>query len=65
LQLTANLAFLAEPFLPFTAQKLQKALGFGQILLVRTGKQDLLITGQEIQQIGLLFEKIEDKAITK
>jgi methionyl-tRNA synthetase len=65
LQLTANLAFLAEPFLPFTAQKLQKALGLGKFYWYELGKQDLLITGQEIQPLGLLFEKIEDEAIQK
>ena len=65
LQLTANLSFLAEPFLPFTAQKLQKALGVGKFYWNELGKQDLLISGQEIKQIGLLFEKIEDEAIQK
>jgi methionyl-tRNA synthetase len=65
LQLTANLAFLAEPFLPFTAQKLQKALGVGKFYWNELGKQDLLISGQKIEQIGLLFEKIEDETIQK
>lgn len=65
LQLTANLAFLAEPFLPFTAQKLQKALGVGKFYWNELGKQDLLISGQKIEQIGLLFEKMEDETIQK
>jgi len=65
LQLTANLAFLAEPFLPFTAQKLQKALGVGKFYWNELGKQDLLISGQKIEQAGLLFEKIEDDTIAK
>ncbi|GAB4134104.1 MAG: methionine--tRNA ligase [Raineya sp.] len=65
LQLSANLAFLAEPFLPFTAQKLQKALGLGKFYWNELGRQDLLITGQKIEPIGLLFEKIEDEAIQK
>lgn len=65
LQLTANLAFLAEPFLPFTAQKLQKALGLGKFYWNELGKANLLTSGQKIEQIGLLFEKIEDAAIQK
>ncbi|KOY86568.1 methionyl-tRNA synthetase [bacterium 336/3] len=65
LQLTANLAFLIEPFLPFTAQKLQKALGVGKFYWNELGNQDLLISGQKIEQAGLLFEKIEDETIQK
>ncbi|MCU0436792.1 MAG: methionine--tRNA ligase [Raineya sp.] len=65
LQLTANLAFLIEPFLPFTAQKLQKALGVGKFYWNELGNQDLLISGQKIEQTGLLFEKIEDDIVQK
>ncbi|MDX1902805.1 MAG: methionine--tRNA ligase [Thermonemataceae bacterium] len=65
LQLTANLAFLVEPFLPFTAQKLQKALRLGKFYWNELGKEDLLISGQKIEQVGLLFEKIEDETIQK
>jgi methionyl-tRNA synthetase len=65
LQLTANLAFLMEPFLPFTAQKLQKALGVGKFYWNELGNQDLLISGQKIEQAGLLFEKIEDEIVQK
>jgi methionyl-tRNA synthetase len=65
LQLTANLAFLMEPFLPFTAQKLQKALGVGKFYWNELGNQGLLISGQKIEQAGLLFEKIEDEIVQK
>ena len=37
----------------------------GKFYWYELGKQDLLITGQEIQPLGLLFEKIEDEAIQK
>jgi methionyl-tRNA synthetase len=60
-----QLSLFSRTFLASHGSKAPKSLRLGQILLVRTGKQDLLITGQEIQPIGLLFEKIEDKAITK
>lgn len=65
LQIVGNLAFLAEPFLPFTAQKLQKALHLGRFYWKELGSQDLLVVGQTIENLGLLFEKIEDEIIQK
>ncbi len=63
LQIVANFAFLAEPFLPFAAQKIQKALGLGRFFWRELGVVDLVIEGQPIEKIGLLFQKIEDSSI--
>lgn len=62
LQITANLAVLSAPFLPFTAQKLQKMLGLPAVPWHEAGGS-LVETHQPIEQGGLLFEKIEDATI--
>lgn len=65
LQVVANLAFLCEPFLPFTAQKLQKALSLKSCSWKELGRANLLTAGQVVEDLGLLFEKIDDEAIHK
>ena len=62
LQITANLAILSAPFLPFTAQKLQKMLNMDTVSWNETGG-NLLIDNHLINEGELLFEKIEDAAI--
>ena len=64
LQLSAGLAVLMEPFLPFTSERLR------QMLNLATGQTwwgggaiDLLRPGHQIGDVGLLFDKIEDEAI--
>ncbi len=64
LQIAANLAILAEPFLPFTAEKLRNGLQMAKLDWAHTGKA-ILPEGHEIGALGLLFEKIEDEAIAK
>jgi len=64
IQLTANLAVLGEPFLPFTAGKIRTMLHLPNTTWAQAGKIDLLKAGQAVQNTGLLFEKIEDEAIT-
>lgn len=64
LQIAANLAILAEPFLPFTAEKLRNGLQMAKLDWAHTGKA-ILLEGHEIGALGLLFEKIEDEAIAK
>lgn len=67
LQIAAALSVLAEPFLPFTAQKLKgilklnDAFGWNDI----PHKSDLLPSGHQIGQAELLFAKIEDEEIQK
>ena len=62
LQITANLAVLSAPFLPFTAQRLQKMLNMDSVSWNETGG-NLLIDNHLINEGELLFEKIEDAAI--
>jgi methionyl-tRNA synthetase len=63
LQICANLAILAEPFLPFTAKKLQTMLNMKTLPWVESGKDNLLNAGDEINAPELLFERIEDDVI--
>ena len=65
LQLTANLAILANPFLPNTAKKMlhmmkvvEKILDWGN-----AGKLKLLSVGYSLRAPELLFRKIEDEEI--
>lgn len=65
LQISANLAVLMEPFLPFTAKKLSAMLNLNAGLkwndAIRT---DLLLAGHQINTAALLFDKVEDETIT-
>lgn len=65
LQITANITILAEPFLPFTAQKLSKMINVSNLGWSNTGKTDLLSVGHEIGKSELLFDKIEDEVVQK
>ncbi len=65
LQLTANLAILFNPFLPFTAKKMlhmmkvvDKMLDWGN-----AGSTKLLSVGYSLRAPEILFRKIEDKEI--
>jgi methionyl-tRNA synthetase len=65
LQISAALAVLSEPFLPFTSTKLKsilnidKSLSWGDI----HEKEVLLSAKHQINKAELLFSKIEDKSI--
>ena len=63
LQITANLAVLMEPFLPFTAKKMQKMINLDSPEWDVCGDTELLKEGDVINKPELLFEKIEDEAI--
>jgi methionyl-tRNA synthetase len=65
LQLTANLAILANPFLPFTAKKICSMLKVVERMLdwENAGKVDLLKIGYSMRAPELLFRKIEDSEI--
>jgi methionyl-tRNA synthetase len=67
LQISANLSILSQPFLPFTSQKLLEMLGLSTEHLAwkNAGRADLLVAGESIKNLGLLFEKIEDSVIEK
>jgi len=65
LQITANLTIVFEPFLPFSMEKLRKWINLGSMNWDNAGNSDLLVPGHQINKPDLLFEKIEDEAITK
>lgn len=65
LNIAGSLAIVAEPFLPFTAQKLVDLFGMQQIDWENAGDADLLKNGVALGQMGLLFEKIEDEVVEK
>jgi methionyl-tRNA synthetase len=63
LQIVANLAVLSEPFLPFSAAKLQKMLGMEKPVWVDAGQTDLIKAGHKLSKPELLFERIDDKEV--
>jgi len=64
LQISANLAIVCEPFLPFTSQKLCDQLRITDRLdWQNAGRADLLTEGHELGEGALLFAKIEDDEI--
>lgn len=66
LQLTANLAILINPFLPFTAQKMIRKMKVVERMLEweNAGRIDLLKTNYPLNAPELLFRKIEDAEIS-
>ena len=65
LQITANLAIVVEPFMPFTAAKILKMLAVEHLDWERIGEMSLIEAGHTIGEPSLLFEKIEDDVIQK
>lgn len=64
LQISANLAVLMEPFLPFTAIKLSTMLHLNEGLKWKDAtRTDLLLAGHQINTAALLFDKVEDETI--
>ena len=65
LQLTANLAILINPFLPFTAKKMQHMMKVVDKIMEweNAGSQKLLSVGYSLRTPELLFRKIEDEEI--
>jgi methionyl-tRNA synthetase len=65
LQLTANLAILINPFLPFTARKLIYLMKVVDKMLEweNAGKLKLLSVGYSLRAPELLFRKIEDEEV--
>ena len=63
LQICANLAIFASPFMPMTAEKLAKMLNMQPVAWFEAGNVDLLSESTEINAPELLFEQIDDKTI--
>lgn len=65
LQVAAGLAITSEPFLPHTAQKLRNMLQLdGNLGWDNVSTLPLLRTGQQLGDSTLLFEKVEENAIS-
>jgi len=68
LQVVNGLAGICQPFLPFTAQKLQQMLGlpantWQNAWQDESGQWRALEPGHQLNKATLLFEKIEDKLV--
>ncbi|HEY4063496.1 MAG TPA: methionine--tRNA ligase [Puia sp.] len=65
LQLTANLAILINPFLPFTARKMLHLMKVVEKMLdwENAGKMKLLSVGYSLRAPELLFRKIEEEEV--
>lgn len=65
LQLTANLAILINPFLPFTARKMCRMMKVVEKMLdwKNAGRLKLLSVGYSLMPPELLFRKIEDDEV--
>jgi methionyl-tRNA synthetase len=64
IQISANLAILVEPFLPFSSQKLKAMLSLAAKTWPEAGG-DLLPVNHPLGEPQLLYEKIEDDVIEK
>lgn len=63
LQLVANLSIAFEPFLPFSSKELRRMINMTEYEWASLGSTDLLKAGHQLNEVHLLFEKIEDDAI--
>ncbi|HQS53274.1 MAG TPA: methionine--tRNA ligase subunit beta, partial [Daejeonella sp.] len=63
LQITSNLAILAQALLPFSSDKLFQMLNQDKLEWDKAGTADLLPIGHQLNEASLLFEKIEDEAV--
>lgn len=65
IQIVGILASLAEPFLPFSAKKINTLLNIDQVSIAQTfelfkGKNEIVKSGHQIGKPALLFAKIND-----
>ncbi len=63
LQLTANLSVLMEPFLPFSAERLNAMLNTTSRSWEAAKDDQVLAAGHQLNTPHLLFEKIEDEVV--
>lgn len=63
LQVAGALAYLCEPFLPFTSQKMKSGLNLGDKNWYEVLNTPPIPTGHQINEMPLLFSKIEDDVI--
>ncbi|RNC66949.1 methionine--tRNA ligase [Proteiniphilum sp. X52] len=65
LQITANLAIVFEPFLPFSSAKIKTFINTENLEWNDLGNFNLLPEGHPLGNSALLFEKMEDEVIEK
>jgi methionyl-tRNA synthetase len=65
LEITAHLAYLMEPFLPFSSAKVLKMLNLEKKKWAEVLGKQILKVGHQLGEASLLFEKIEDAVIEK
>ncbi|MEO8472713.1 MAG: methionine--tRNA ligase [Chryseolinea sp.] len=65
LQIVANLGIVAEPFLPYSSEKINAMIKVDTKKWKDAGSDNLLVTGHSLQKASLLFEKIEDEVIER
>jgi methionyl-tRNA synthetase len=65
IQITANLAILGEPFLPFTSKKLSEMLNADLKNWNDAAEKHLIPANHQLNKPELLFDKIEDDEIEK
>ena len=63
LQVAGALAYLCEPFLPFTSKKMKSGLNLGNKNWYEVLNTPPIPTGHQINEMPLLFSKIEDDVI--
>lgn len=63
LQISANLAILCEPFLPFTSKKLTTILNLEVKKWSAAGSTELIAEGHKLNKAQLLFDKIDDAEV--
>jgi len=63
LQTVANIVILAEPFLPFTVKRIREMLNVEPLTWPHAGNLELLTTGHQLGESGVLFKQIEDESI--
>lgn len=63
LQIAANLAILAEPFLPHSSSKLKTMLNLDKNNWNDAGNENILADAHQLGTASLLFDKIEDDVI--
>ena len=65
IQISASLAIVCEPFLPFTAAKIFEMLNLDPQHWESAGRIDLITAGHKLNPTELLFTKIEDSVVEK
>lgn len=65
LQLSANIAIMMEPFMPYAAEKIFNMLNTSRLKWTEAGRTDIMPDKHPINKATLLFEKIDDKTIDK